>query len=170
MATGFNIRDFDPEAFISDQRQGEGKGGDRGMSLQIIDDVLENSKGLFEENGLDDEIANKLKQLWISKLDASNFDAEKQKHVAFPQSSSIKLSTPRRSKKGEFSAKLKRRREESKTKSKNIEVAPEELFASSSILEPPKSVSLKKKSTIGGQVDGPNDTSDEEDDIGKKKA
>ena len=52
MASGFNIRDVDADAFISDQRQGEGKGGDRGMSLQIIDDVLQNSKGLFEDNGL----------------------------------------------------------------------------------------------------------------------
>ena len=72
------------------------------------------------------------------------------------------------SKKGVFSVKSKRRREESKTKSKNIEIASEELFANPSILEAPKSVRMKKKSTIGGQVDGPNDTSDEEDDIGKK--
>merc|ERR1711997_758120 len=100
MATGFDIRDVDPEAFISDQRQGEGKGGDRGISLQIIDDVLENSKGLFEENGLDDEIATKLKQLWISKLDASNVAPEKQENIVAPQSSSTRLCGPMSSKKG----------------------------------------------------------------------
>ena len=90
MATGFDIRDVDPEAFISDQRQGEGKGGDRGVSLQIIDDVLENSKGLFEENGLNDELAEKLKQLWISKLDAFNVGSEEHNTLVAPKTSSKK--------------------------------------------------------------------------------
>ena len=72
MAHAFNLQEVDPDAFINDQRQGEGKGGDRGISLQIIDDVLSNSKGLFEEQGLGDDIAEKLKQLWISKLESSN--------------------------------------------------------------------------------------------------
>ena len=173
MATGFDIRDVDPEAFISDQRQGEGKGGDRGVSLQIIDDVLENSKGLFEENGLNDELAEKLKQLWISKLDAFNVGSEEQEEILVaPKTSSKKSSGSTSIKNVTFSTKSKRRKEEAKTFKNKLELVntlnSEPQLATSSILEAPKSIDIRKKSRIGNQVDGPNDTSDEEEDIGNE--
>lgn len=170
MATGFDIRDVDPEAFISDQRQGEGKGGNRGISLQIIDDVLENSKGLFEENGLDKEIAEKLKQLWINKLDAFNVASDEQDVLSAPQACSSKSFVASSNKKVELSMKSKRRREESKSKYNKQEIvaklACEPLRTASSSLEASNNLKVIKKPTIGGQVDGPNDTSDEDEDIG----
>ena len=173
MATGFDIRDVDPEAFISDQRQGEGKGGDRGVSLQIIDDVLENSKGLFEENGLNDELAEKLKQLWISKLDAFNVGSEEHDNtLVAPKTSSKKSLGSISIKNVTFSTKSKRRKEESKPFKNKLELVDtlnsEPQLATSSILEAPKSINIRKKSRIGNQVDGPNDTSDEEEDIGNE--
>ena len=172
MATGFDIRDVDPEAFMRDQRQSEGKGGDRGISLQIIDDVLDNSKGLFEENGLDDEIAEKLKRLWISKLDAFNLCSEEQENLLHPRSSSVKSSSPLKSKIAKFHTKSKRSKKESKAVLNKLEIMGSSNSVhqlTSSILEAPNSINMKKRSNIGGQVDGPNDTSDEEEDIGNKR-
>lgn len=173
MATGFNIRDVDPDAFISDQRQGEGKGSDRGMSLKIIDEVLKNSKGLFEENGLGDDIANKLKQLWISKLEAFDEGSNIENDLpAIPSTSSKKSSAGSGYKKTESISKLKHRKKcGTKTQSllaqKDFVTGEEneDILASLSLLGAPKSISSRKNARIGGQVDGPNDTSDEEEDI-----
>ena len=175
MATGFNIRDVDPDAFIDDQRQSEGKGGDRGTSLQIIEDVLQNSKGLFDENGLGDDIAEKLKSLWISKLEAFGEGSKNKEHVPVIRSNTSKKGTTESgSKNSEPTNKFKRRKKgESKAKynieeKERINSSPNaDFLASSSILSEPKSISLKKSAIIGGQVDGPNDTSDEDEDIGK---
>ena len=173
MASGFNIRDVDSDAFISDQRQGEGKGGDRGMSLQIIDDVLQNSKGLFEENGLGDEIAEKLKVLWISKLEAMGENSKKKQCLPKVRSKNSKKVSSASGMRKESSSKLKhRRKDDSKAilKSREEPISkydPEDILPRSSILGAPKSVSSRKNLIIGGQVDGPNDTSDEDEDIGK---
>ena len=176
MAQAFNIRDdLDPDAFIDDQRQ-EGKGGDRGISLQIIDDVLSNSKGLFEEQGLGDDIAAKLKQLWISKLEAFDCGNEQNNDHLRVRRSKVagKDEVIIDCKETEAIAKLKRRKkgqrkanaflqEEENVRGHEID----ESSSTSSALAAPKSISSKKKARIGGQVDGPNDTSDEDEDIGK---
>merc|ERR1712088_97222 len=61
------------------------------------------------------------------------------------------------------------RREESKSKCKKqgivAKLACEPLRTASSSLEASNNLKVIKKPTIGGQVDGPNDTSDEDDDI-----
>ena len=173
MASGFNIRDVDPDAFISDQRQGEGKGGDRGMSLEIIDEVLQNSKGIFEEHGLSDDIASKLKQLWISKLEAFDEGVQIEKDTPILPSTSSKKGSAVSSYTNKESASKLKRRKKCKTQSHLVQKentkgdANEEFLSNLSILGAPKSISSKKNDRIGGQLDGPNDTSDEEEDIGK---
>ena len=173
MASGFNIRNVDADAFLSDQRPGEGKGGDRGMSLQIIDDVLQNSKGLFEENGLGDEIAEKLKGLWISKLEAIGEHSKKKHRLPNVRSKNSKKITSVSGLRKESTSKLKhRRKDDSKATLRSGEDPMSEynskaILPRPSILGAPKSVSSSKNILIGGQVDGPNDTSDEDEDIGK---
>ena len=172
MAHAFNI-DVDPDEFLDDQRQGEGKGGNRGISLKIIDDVLSNSEGLFQQEGLGDDIAEKLKQLWISKLEAFDRDKQKDYLQVYPTSSTGGTSSVvQNTHKKDVGAKRRQKgqRDGNSIIQKN-EIVPvhvsDNSSSTSSVLAAPKSISLRKKVRIG-QVDGPNDTSDEDEDIGIK--
>ena len=175
MAAAFNLRDVDPDAIIADQRQGEGKGGDRGISLKIIDEVLSNTRNLFQEEGLGDDIAQKLKTLWISKLEACGESIERND----PLSANTNTATS----KGHSITKVKdtegkinsqrRKKGQKKTSLYSKEEAMLNIceIAGPSTPQPtvllaPKSVISHKRARIGGQLDGPNDTSDEEEDIG----
>ena len=175
MAAAFNLRDVDPDAIIADQRQGEGKGGDRGISLKIIDEVLSNTRNLFQEEGLGDDIAQKLKTLWISKLEACGESIEKNDplsantNTATSKGHSItevkntegKINSQRR-KKGQKKTSLYSKEEAML----NIDEIAGPSTPQPPVLLAPKSVISHKRARIGGQLDGPNDTSDEEEDIG----
>ena len=131
-------------------------------------------KGLFEENGLDDDIATKLKELWISKLEGIGKGSKSKQSLPKVRGKHPKTSTSLSGLKKESTSKLKRRRrDDSKANLKLQEVEQksnyevEDFLSSSLILGAPKSINSKKNNIIGGQVDGPHDTSDEDEDIGK---
>ena len=169
MAEGFDIKDIDPEAFIHDQRQCEGDGGDRGMSLHIIDEVLRNTKGLFEEQGLTDDLSEKLKELWVSKLKAVDNESKKDHELLTPINKS-QTSIPD-SKRIVSAHRIIKRKKIEKGESLDpnscVNSSAKDVMCASSILGAPSSITSKQNANIGGQVDGPNDTSDEDEDIGK---
>ena len=169
MAEGFDIKDIDSEAFIRDQRQCEGGGGDRGMSLHIIDEVLRNSKGLFEEQGLTDDLSEKLKELWVSKLKAVDNESKKDHELLTPINKS-KTSIPDSKRIVSAHRIIKRKKIEkgvSLDPNSCVNSSAKDVMCASSILGAPSSITSKQNANIGGQVDGPNDTSDEDEDIGK---
>merc|ERR1712110_900120 len=147
-------------------RQCEGDGGDRGMSLHIIDEVLRNTKGLFEEQGLTDDLSEKLKELWVSKLKAVDNESKKDHELLTPINKS-KTSIPDSKRIVSAHRIIKRKKIEkgvSLDPNSGVNSSAKDVMCASSILGAPSSITSKQNVNRGGHIDGPNDTSDEDED------
>jgi len=143
---------------------------EEGSDTVIISNVIDGVRQSFIDSGVDMEVLEKLQQLWLTKLEASPSQGLSVKDVRIPPSSRKKGSD----RDGGFKVRVKKEVESSPPTEEIIvissddddtEAGDDETEVEERPITRVPRIKLKKSGAIIPQVDGPADSSDDEDGV-----